>query len=180
MDVVGLAASGDEAVELFRQLRPHVTLMDLQLGIMSGLQAIRAIRTEVSDARIVALTVCQGDEDIYQALEAGAAAYVLKDTLADDLIRVIRLVHAGGNPGVAETMRARLAKRATRQTLTAREQQVLELIAFGMQNKEIATALAISPDTVQVHSKNILAKLEVTNRNAAVHVAIRRGIIHIA
>ncbi|MGB7217962.1 MAG: response regulator transcription factor [Vicinamibacterales bacterium] len=180
MEVVGLAASGEEAVELFRRHRPNVTLMDLQLGVMSGVQAIRALRTEDPGARIVALTVYQGDEDIYQALEAGASAYLLKDTLADDLIRVVRHVYAGGNPDLAEDVKASLAERATRPTLTARERQVLELIALGMQNNEIGAALIISPETVHVHAKSILAKLGVRNRNAAVNVAVRRGIIHIA
>lgn len=179
MEVVGLAASGEEAVELFRRRRPDVTLMDLQLGAMSGVQAIRLIRGEAPQARIVALTMYRGDEDIYRALEAGASAYLLKDTLSDDLIRVVRDVHAGENPDLTAEVRTRLAERAARPTLTAREQQVVELVSLGMRNKEIAAALAISEETAQVHVKNILAKLDAKDRTAAVNIALRRGIIHI-
>lgn len=179
MKVVGSAATGEEAVEMHRRTRPDVTLMDLQLGAMSGVQAIRAIRAETAHARILALTMYQGDEDIYRALEAGAAAYLLKDTLSDDLIQVVRDVHAGGSPSLGADVRARLAERASRPTLTAREQQVVELIALGMRNREIAVALAITEETAQVHVKNILAKLGAKDRTAAVNVALRRGIIHI-
>jgi len=179
MEVVGAAASGEEAVELFSRNRPDVTLMDLQLGVMTGVQAIRAIRQIDPQAKVVALTMYQGDEDIYRALEAGAAAYLLKDSLSDDLIRVVRAVHAGERPDFAPDVRARLEERATRPTLTPREQQVVELVALGMRNKEIAASLAISEETAQVHVKNILAKLDAKDRTAAVNVAIRRGIIHI-
>jgi len=179
MEVVGAAATGEEAVELFRRRRPDVTLMDLQLGAMSGVQAIRAIRAEDPQARIVALTMYQGDEDIYRALEAGAAAYLLKDTLSDDLIRIVRHVHAGESADLTSDVKARLAERAARPALTPRERQVVELVSLGMRNKEIAAALAITEETAQVHVKNILAKLEAKDRTAAVSIALRRGIIHI-
>lgn len=179
MEVVGTAASGEEAVELFKRRQPDVTLMDLQLGVMCGVQAIKAIRAENPAARVVALTMYQGDEDIHRAIEAGAAAYLLKDTLSDDLIRVVRAVHAGEQPAFPPDVRARLAERASRPTLTPRETQVVELVALGMRNKEIAASLAISEETAQVHVKNILAKLEAKDRTAAVNVAIRRGIVHI-
>jgi DNA-binding NarL/FixJ family response regulator len=179
MEVVGAAATGEEAVELALRLRPDVTLMDLQLGAMSGVQTIRAIRANEPDARIVALTMYQGDEDIYRAIEAGAAAYLLKDTLSEDLIRIVRAVHAGGNPELTPDVQARLAERATRPTLTSRELQVVELMSLGMRNKEIAAALAISDETAQVHVKNILGKLDAKDRTAAVSIAARRGIIHI-
>jgi len=178
MQVVASAASGEEAVELFQQHRPDVTLMDLQLGAINGVETIRAIRQVDPRARIVVLTMYQGDEDIYRALDAGAMAYLLKDTLSDDLIRVIRDVHAGRQP-VDPDVQARLETRASRPTLTPRETQVLELIAEGMRNWEIAEALRLSEETVEVHVKNIRTKLDVKDRTAAVNVALKRGIIHI-
>ena len=178
MQVAASAASGEEAIELFRRHRPDVTLMDLQLGGMSGVDAIRIIRREHPEARIVVLTMFQGDEDIFRALQAGAATYLLKDTLSDDLIRVIRDVHAGKQP-VLPAVEARLAERAAGPTLTPREVQVVGLIAEGMRNKEIAAALGISDETVQVHVKSIFWKLKVKDRSAAMNVALRRGIIHL-
>jgi two-component system, NarL family, response regulator len=180
MTVVGSAATGEEAVALFVRHRPDVTLMDLQLGAMSGVDAIRAIRREDAGARIVVLTMYHGDEDIHRALEAGATTYLLKDTLSDDLIGVVREVHAGGTPSIGPDVQARLAERAAGPTLTPREIQVVELISRGMRNKEIAAALGISEETAQVHVKNILAKLKVQDRTAAVNVALRRGMIHIS
>jgi len=177
MRVVGLATDGRQAVELFKRHHPDVTLMDLQLPTTSGLQAIRAIRSDDPKARIVVLTMYQGDEDIFRALESGAATYLLKDTLSDDLVRVVREVYAGSTtlpPNVA----TRLAARSTQRGLTTREVEVLERIAEGMRNKEIGAALRISEETVQVHVKNILSKLGVNDRTAAVTVAFRRGIIH--
>jgi two-component system NarL family response regulator len=180
MTVVGAAATGEEAVVLFDEHRPDVTLMDLQLGKMSGVEAIRAIRRRDNGARIVVLTMYHGDEDIHRALEAGATMYLLKDTLSDDLIRVVREVHAGRTPSIGPDVQARLAERAAGPTLTPREIQVVELISRGMRNKEIAAALGITEETAQVHVKNILAKLKVQDRTAAINVALRRGIIHIA
>jgi DNA-binding NarL/FixJ family response regulator len=178
MTVIGSAATGEEAVAHFRRHRPDVTLMDLQLGAMSGVDAIRAIRVLDPAARIVVLTMYQGDEDIHRALQAGATTYLLKDTLSDDLIRVVREVHAGEKP-IGQDVQARLAERAAGPTLTPREIQVVELISRGMRNKEIAAALGITDETAQVHVKNILAKLKVQDRTAAINVALRRGIIHI-
>lgn len=179
MEVVGSAASGEEAVALFARCRPDVTLMDLQLGRMDGVEAIRAIRRNEPGARIVVLTMYQGDEDIYRALEAGAATYLLKDMLSDDLIRVVREVHAGNQPTIGPEMESRLSERAARPALSPREVQVLKLISQGMRNKEIAASLGISEETAQVHVKHILAKLNVQDRTAAMTVALRRGIIHI-
>jgi DNA-binding NarL/FixJ family response regulator len=178
LEVVGSAASGEECLEMFERLRPDVTLMDLQLGVMSGVETIQGIRRCHPDARIVVLTMYQGDEDIFRALQAGASTYLLKDMLSDDLIRVIREVHAGEHP-VQPAVEARLAERAGRPRLTPRELQVVELIAQGMRNKEIAASLGISNETAQVHVKNILSKLAVKDRSAAIAVALRRGIIHI-
>jgi two-component system, NarL family, response regulator len=179
MKVVGVAANGQEAIELFTRYRPAVTLMDLQLGAMTGVQTIQAIRRQDPSAKIVALTTYQGDEDIYRALQAGAATYLLKDTLSDDLICVVRDVHHGRQPALPPDVQARLAERAKRPTLTPRELQVVELIGVGMQNKEIGVSLGISEETVQVHVKNILAKLGARDRTSAIAVAARRGIIHL-
>lgn len=178
MEVIASAASGEEAIALFRTHQPDVTLMDLRLGTMSGVETIRALRQLQPEARIVVLTMYQGDEDIYRALEAGAAAYLLKDTLADELVNVIRSVYEGRQP-MTPDVQERLAERASRPSLTPREVQVLELIAEGMRNREIARVLHLSEETVEVHAKNIRTKLGVKDRTAAVNVAIKRGIIHI-
>ena len=178
IEVVASAANADEAVAEFKRHRPDVTLMDLRLGERNGIDAIKEIRRDYPDARIVVLTMYQGDEDIHRALSAGAATYLLKDALSDDLIRVVREVHAGGHP-MAPDVRARLDERAAHPTLTPREIQVLQLVSLGKRNKEIAAILGLSDDTVPVHVKNIFAKLRVNERTAAVNVALRRGIIHI-
>jgi DNA-binding NarL/FixJ family response regulator len=179
MRVVASAASGEEAVDLFLEHQPDITLMDLQLGVMDGITAIKIIRRRVPDARIVVLTMRRGDEDIHRALEAGASTYLMKDTISDDLIRVLREVQAGEHPMPAD-VEARLAERAMSATLTDREVQVVELVAQGMRNKEIGVSLGITETTVQVHVKNILAKLKVQDRSGAITAAIRRGIIHIS
>ena len=178
MRVIAFAATSDEAVQKFEQHHPDITLMDLRLGNTSGLDAIIAIRHKHRDARIIVLTMYQGDEDIHQALKTGAATYLLKESLSDDLIRVVREVHAGGQP-MEPDVRARLDERAAQPTLTPREVQVLKLVAVGHRNKEIASLLGLSHETVPVHLKNIFAKLGVNERTAAVNVALRRGIVHI-
>lgn len=180
MTVVAAAATAQQGIELFRRYQPDVTLMDLQLGTMSGVEAIRAIRAECLTARIVVLTMSQGDEDIHSALQAGATTYLLKDTLADDLVSVIRDVSAGKQTRVVGEVQAQLDQRASRPHLSPRELQVTELISHGMRNKEIAAALGISEETVQVHVKKILSKLGVQDRTAVVRVAVHRGIIHIS
>jgi DNA-binding NarL/FixJ family response regulator len=178
MTVVAEASNGEDAIEQFARHRPDVTLMDLQLPRMNGLQAIRAIRQSQADARIVVLTMYQGDEDIYRAIEAGAMGYLLKDTLPDDLIRVIREVH-GGRRVLPPEIAAALEQRASQPALTYREFQVLELLATGKRNKEIAAALGISGDTASAHIKSIFLKFNVHDRTAALAEALRRGIIHI-
>jgi DNA-binding NarL/FixJ family response regulator len=178
MEVVGLAASGEEAVQLFRARQPDVTLMDLRLGASSGLDAIRAIRREQPSARIIVLTMYQGDENVYGALAAGAATYLLKETLPDELINVVRQVHAGERP-LPPGIKAALDEHATHASLTPREVEVMALIAQGKRNKEVATILGIAERTVNVHLKNIFGKLKVTERTSAVNVALRRGIIHL-
>lgn len=178
MSVVATASDGRQAVELYKRHRPDVTVMDLQLPGMSGLDAIQAIRADNPKARIIVLTMYQGDEDIFRALKSGAATYLLKDIPSDDLIRAVRDVHQGVStlpPNVAQ----RLGTRPFDEGLTARGMEVLRLLAAGMRNKEIAAALDISQETVQGHVKRILRTLEVNDRTAAVTVAIRRGIIRL-
>ena len=178
MAVIGSAATGENAISMFRERRPDVTLMDLQLPTMSGLDAIKAIRREVPEAKIVVLTTYHGDEDIFRALQAGATTFLMKDMIADELANVIREVHAGTHT-LTSKLRDRLSERASRPNLTPREIEVVGLIAEGMRNKEIAAALGITDDTVQAHVKSILVKLGVHDRTAAVRVALQRGIIHL-
>ena len=178
MKVVARAATGEEAIALFQKHRPDITLMDLQLAAMSGVEAIRAIRNQDPAARVVVLTMSRGDEDVYRALEAGASTYLLKDTAFEDLVRVVREVHAGEQPEFSQDVKDRLVERAGKPTLTPREIQVLELVRRGLRNREIAASLAISEETVQSHVKSILAKLDVQDRTAAIDVALRRGILH--
>jgi two-component system NarL family response regulator len=178
MEVVGEAATGTQAIELFRRRTPDVTLMDLQLPVLPGIEAIRAIRAIDSAARIVVLTTYHGEEDVYGALQAGAAAYLLKDAIIDDLPRVIREVHQGTAVIPPEVQKI-LAARANQVPLTSREVEVLELIAQGLRNKEIASVLGITQETAKVHVRNILGKLDVSDRTAAVTIALRRGILHI-
>ena len=178
IDVVALAGSGEEAVQLFRRHQPDVTLMDLRLPGMSGVDAIRAIRAEHPGARVVVLTMYEGDEDVHRALEAGAVTYLLKDMVADDLVRAIREAHAGLTP-LHPAIEARLAERASHPTLTSRETRITELMAQGLRNKEIGAVLGISEATVHVHIRNVFAKLDVHERTAAVRIALHRGIVHL-
>jgi two-component system, NarL family, response regulator len=178
MTVIETAATGTDAVARFRQHSPDITLMDLRLPDMSGVEAIRAIRRLDPHARIIVLTMYTGDEDIHRAIAAGASTYLLKDTLADDLPRIVRDVHTGRRT-LPPDVEAKLQERAAQPTLTSREIEVIELVAAGRRDKEIALALAISNQTVRVHIKNIFAKLGVGDRTEAMGVAIRRGIIHV-
>jgi len=178
MEIVAAASNGQEAVELFRQHQPDVIVMDLKMPVMGGVEAIKAIRGQSPAARVVVLSTYEGDDDIYRALQAGAASYLLKDTLAEDLVRVIREIFAGGRP-LPPPVAQRLADRMLQPELTARELDVLRLIARGMRNKEIAARLGIGEETAQGHVKNILAKLGLHDRTEAVAVAVRRGIVHI-
>jgi DNA-binding NarL/FixJ family response regulator len=178
MTIVAQASDGEQAVAQFLKYRPDVTLMDLEMPRMNGVQAIQAIRAEQADARIVVLTMYHGDEDIHRAIAAGAMGYLLKDTLPDDLIRVIREVHSGRR-AIPPEIAAVLEQRASQPTLTFRESQVLELLATGKRNKEIAAALGISGDTASAHIKSIFQKFNVHDRTAALAEALRRGIIHI-
>ncbi len=178
MTVVGLASTGKEGVEQYRLHQPDITLMDLKMPVMSGVEAIRQIRAEYPDAKIIVVSTYEGDEDIYRALEAGAVTYLLKDTLAERMVRIIREVSEGARP-IPPEVAQRLTGRMFQAALTNREVQVLQLVARGMRNKEIAAELNISDETVQGHVKNILAKLAVHDRTEAVAVAVRRGIVHL-
>jgi two-component system, NarL family, response regulator len=178
MEVVGSASTVEDAVLQFRLHQPDITLMDLRLGEESGIDAITEIRREWPQARIIVLTMYQGGEDIHQALAAGAVTYLLKDLVSDDLIRTVREVHAGQRP-IGADVKARLDAREAQPKLTPREVQVLQLVSQGKRNKEIASLLDISEETVPVHLKNIFTKLNVSERTSAVNVALRRGIVHI-
>ncbi len=177
MRVVASAASGEDAAILFRRHRPDITLMDMALPGISGVEAIQAIRAEDPDARIIVLTMHSGEEDIHSALQSGAAAYLLKETLSKDLVRVIREVHAEGTVPVQVELAVRLAERATHRGLTAREREVLNLIAEGKRDKEIGARLGISPETVHAHVKHLFEKLEVSDRASAVKLGIQRGLV---
>jgi len=178
MEMVGEAANGREAIEQFRKHRPDITLLDIQMSDLGGLGALEAIRGEFPDARVIMLTTYAGDEDIHRAIDAGASTYLLKDTLADDLPRIVRDVHTGRRT-LPPDVQAKLEERAAHPTLTTREIEVMELVAAGRRDKEIALALSISNQTARVHMKNIFAKLGVSDRTEAMGVAIRRGIIHL-
>lgn len=178
MTVVASASTGREGLEQYRQHQPDVMLIDLKMPEMGGVEAIRTIRAEFPSAKIIVVSTYQGDEDIYRALEAGAVTYLLKDMLGERLVRVIREVAGGGRP-IPPEVAQRLSERMFHAALTAREIEVLRLIARGMRNKEIAAELKISDETAQGHVKNILAKLSVHDRTEAVAVAIRRGIVHL-
>jgi DNA-binding NarL/FixJ family response regulator len=176
--VVAQAGNGAQAIDEFVRHRPDVTLMDLRLPGTTGLEAIRAIRQAAPEARIVVLTMYQGDEDIYRAFEAGAAGYLLKETLPQELIHAIREVHAGKSL-IPSDIGAKLNAHVHQQSLTAREAEVLNLLAKGMRNKELAAQLTISEDTARAHIRNIFLKLQVHDRTAALSEALRRGLIHI-
>jgi DNA-binding NarL/FixJ family response regulator len=178
MTVVATASNGKEGLELFRRHQPDITLTDLKMPDMGGVEAIRAIRAEFPGAKIIVLSTYQGDEDIYRAMEAGAITYLLKDMIADKMMSVIREVAGGGRP-IPPEIAQRLTDRMFKASLTARELDVLRLVAAGRRNKEIAGELSISEETVQGHMKNILAKLDVHDRTEAVAVAVRRGIVHL-
>ena len=178
MTVVAQARSGEEAVDLFRRVRPDVTLMDLRMPGMGGVDAIRAIRREFPDSRLIVLTTYDGDEDIYRALEAGAQAYLLKDMICDEILAAIRAVHAGQRR-IPAAVGTRLAERMAALGLSEREQRVLGLVATGKSNKEIAAALEITEATVKGHMTNVLGKLGVTDRTQAVITALRRGLVHL-
>jgi DNA-binding NarL/FixJ family response regulator len=178
MELVAQAASGREAVQGFRQHRPDVTLMDLRLPDMSGIDAMIAIRGEFPEARIVMLTTFEGDVEIQRALQAGARGYLLKSMPPKELVEVIRQVHAG-KKRVPPEIAANLAEHFSDEPLTPREIDVLRHIAGGNRNRDIGERLFISEETVKVHIKNIMGKLGASDRTQAVAIALRRGIIQL-
>jgi DNA-binding NarL/FixJ family response regulator len=176
LEVVGEAADGAEAVAQYRKHKPDVTLVDLRLPRMSGVDVIQRVRMESPQARFIVLTTYDGDEDIYRALKAGAKAYLLKGMTSEELISTIRVVHEGKShipPVIAE----RLAERMSAEELTPREFDVLEQIVRGKSNKEIAVELLVSEATVKTHINSLLGKLGVTDRTQAATAAIQRGIV---
>jgi len=178
LELVGEAEDGLDAIAKVREQRPDVVLMDLRMPRMEGVAAIREIKGGFPDVRILALTTYEGDVDIHRALEAGASGYLIKDMLLTDVMSAISAVHRGERvipPGIA----ARLAEFTPRVDLTDREVEVLQLVSGGLSNREVATAIGRTDETVKLHLKNIFAKLGVSDRTEAVTVAIARGILHL-
>jgi DNA-binding NarL/FixJ family response regulator len=176
MELVAEACNGREAVELFRKHRPDITLMDLQMPEMGGIDAMSEIRREFPEARIIVLTTYTGDVQVMRALKAGARAYLLKGLLRKELIEMIRAVHIGEKRMAAEVA-AEVAQHATDDVLTPRETDVLRLIAVGNANKDVAAQLSITEETVKGYVKNILAKLRAKDRTHAVTIGLKRGVI---
>ena len=178
MQLVGEAGSGQDAIELYSALQPDVLLLDLRLRDMSGYEVMEKIFTTFPKAKVLVLTSLEGDADIERALALGASGYVVKGTGRDELARAIRSVYAGKKHIPAEVAQ-RLAQHLASEKLSPRELEVLTLMARGKRNKEIGAELSIAEDTVKMHVKNILAKLEVNDRTEAVTIAMRRGILHL-
>jgi DNA-binding NarL/FixJ family response regulator len=178
MTIVAQAATGAEAVEMYRLHRPDVVLMDLRLPDMSGIDALIRIRTEFTGARVIMLTTFEGDVDIQRALKAGARGYLLKSSPPEELVETIRHVHAG-KKGIPTQVAAHLAEHMSDEDLTEREVEVLRHVAEGNRNRDIAEKLFISEETVKVHVKHIMDKLGASDRTQAVAIAVRRGIIQL-
>lgn len=178
MVLVAQAASGRDAIQQFREHKPDVTLMDLRLPDMSGIDVLIAIKAEFQEARIIMLTTFEGDVQIQRALEAGARGYVLKNMPPKDLVETIRQVNLG-KKRVPPEVAAQLAEHMSDEDLTAREVDVLRHLAGGNRNRDIAERLFISEETVKVHVKHLMDKLGATDRTQAVAIAVRRGIIHL-
>jgi two-component system NarL family response regulator len=178
LEIVATACNGEEAVELFRQIQPDVTLMDLRLPGISGVETIMTIRKEFPDARIIVLTTFDTDEDIYRALQSGAKSYLLKESPDDELWATIRAVYAG-EERLPARIAALLAERNQRPNLSPRELDVLHMLLKGRSNKEIGEDLSVTEDTVKSHFRSLFAKLDVRDRTEAAISAIRHGIVHL-
>ncbi len=178
MVIVGEASTGGEAVQLFKQLQPDVTLLDLRLPDMSGIDVLIALRSEFPEARIIMLTTFEGDVEIQRALQAGARGYLLKNMPPSELLDVIRQVHAG-KKRIPPAIASQLAEHISSETLTEREVEVLREVAGGNKNRDIANKLFISEETVKVHIKHIMEKLGASDRTQAVTIGVRRGIIQL-
>ncbi len=179
MTVVAEGTNGQEAIDLFRAHQPDVTLMDLRMPVVGGVEAITRIRREFPNARVIVLTTFDGDEDIYRSLQAGAQGYLLKDMFFDELEDAVRKVHAGSRR-IPTVVAERLAERMSGSDLTGRELEVLEQIVRGKSNKEIGNLLHISEATVKSHINNILSKLGVSDRTQAATTALQRGLVHLS
>ena len=178
MTLVSQASGGTEAIQQYRQYQPDVTLMDLRLPDLSGIDAMIAIRAEFQEARIVMLTTFEGDVEVQRALEAGAWGYILKSMRPSELVHVIRQVHAG-RKRIAPEVASQLAEHISDESLTVREVEVLQQVAGGNRNRDIAEMLFISEETVKVHLKHIMDKLGASDRTQAIAIALRRGIIQL-
>jgi two-component system NarL family response regulator len=178
MTVIAEAGNGREVVDLFRRHRPDVTLMDLRMPQMDGVEAIAVIREEVPTARIIVLTTYDSDEDIYRGLRAGAMAYLLKDAPPQELLEAIRAVHEG-QKRIPPEVAVKLSNRLGRPDLTAREMEVLRLVVAGQSNKGIGSTLNISEGTVRAHINNILFKMSASDRTQAATLAIKRGLVRL-
>ena len=178
MQLVGEAATGSEAVRLYRSLRPDVTLMDLRMPELDGIAATQQIRREFADARIIALTSYDGDQDIYRAIDAGVRGYLLKESVHANVLHAIRTVEAGRRL-MPSRVAERLAEYFPKFVLTPRETEVLALVADGLANREIAAQIGTASGTVKIHVQNILDKLGAADRTQAVTIAIQRGILHL-
>jgi DNA-binding NarL/FixJ family response regulator len=178
MELIAEASSGAESIQQFRVHQPDVTLMDLRLPDMSGIDAMIAIRSEFPEARIIMLTTFEGDIEVQRALQAGARGYLLKSTPPKELMEVIRQVHSG-KKRIPPEIAAQLAEHLSDEALTTREVEVLQRIAGGNRNRDIARELFISEETVKVHIKHIMEKLGASDRTQAVAIGLRRGIIHL-
>jgi len=178
LELVAQASNGQEAVAQFRTCQPDITLMDLQMPLMNGIEAIQAIRKDFPNARIIVLTTYAGDAQAVRAFKAGAFGYLLKSSLRKELIETIRSVH-GGKKRIPVEIAVEMAEHHSDDSLTEREVEVLKQVAAGNANKIIATHLAISEETVKAHVKNILSKLAANDRTHAVTIALKRGIIEI-
>lgn len=176
LTVVAEASTSAQAIELYRQHKPDVVLMDLRLPDMSGVEATAKLRKEFPNARVIVISSYDADEDIYRAFQAGARAYLLKDVLGDELFRVIKSVHAGEQYIPANIARS-LAGHAPGSDLTQRELEVLQLLIKGLSNREIGEILGFTENTAKFHIKNILSKLQVSDRTEAATAAFQRGIL---
>jgi DNA-binding NarL/FixJ family response regulator len=178
LELVGSAGTGGEAIEQFKRLRPDVTLMDLKMPDMNGLQVIMRLRSDYPGTRFVVVTTYPGDVQALQALKAGASAYLLKSTLGEQLVAAIRAVHAGKRYIPAE-IASEIAQHAADDALTQRETEVLRRVAAGQSNKQIAIELAVSESTIKAHIHSILPKLNADDRTHAVTIALKRGILEL-
>ncbi|MBD2247852.1 response regulator transcription factor [Nostoc sp. FACHB-888] len=178
MIVVAQAEDGQQAIDRYREHQPDVTLMDLRMPRMAGVEAITVICAEFKSARIIVLTTYDGDEDIYRGLRAGAQGYLLKDAKPNELLNAIRIVH-NGQQYVSPTVARKLVERMNNPVLSERELEVLRLMAQGLSNQDIGTALNIGESTVKSHVTRILSKLAVSDRTQAVIVAVKRGLVNL-